>query len=370
MTTDPITADPDLRKVLRDILDGDLHGRLDQSTTGVTLDVALWEQLSELGFTAFTAPEAHGGAGAGWLEAAALLGESAAAARHLPLAESDLLAHWLLREVGLPPADPMTARTVAIVEPNGTAVGVPWLGRLPVVIAARRQDGTLAVAELTADELADHAMMTAVPTLSGQPLGDLTFTTDVPEATVLDAGTGGTLLDQLALRGALARAVQIAASLDKAVDLCVEHASVRAQFGRPLAKFQAVQQLVADAAAEAALARAAVDAAVLDAAATDLIGPASATLVAAARSCAGHATSVVVRNAHQVHGAIGTTQEHPLQLFTQAALDWRGEFGTTRSWDRFLGEAVRTGPAALWNAVVGAPIPDATAVLPGIGRRR
>ena len=40
-------------------------------------------------------------------------------------------------------------------------------------------------------------------------------------------------------------------------------------------------------------------------------------LVAVARSCAGHAASVVVRNAHQVHGAIGTTREHRLHEFTR-----------------------------------------------------
>src|SRR5690606_13867233 len=147
-------------------------------------------------------------------------------------------------------------------------------------------------ADLTADEVAEHATITPVPTLSGQPRGDLTFATEVPAETVLDADTAAILLDQFALRGALARAVQVVAALDKAVDLCVEHCSVRVQFGRPLAKFQAVQQLVADASAEAALARAAVDAAVLDAAATDLVGPTSATRVAAARSCVGHATSV------------------------------------------------------------------------------
>jgi acyl-CoA dehydrogenase len=370
MTTDPTTVDPDLRKVLRDVLDGDLHDRLGQATTGVTLDVALWDQLSELGFTALTTPEEHGGSGAGWLEAAALLGESAAAARHLPFAESDLLAQWLLREIGCPPDDPATARTVAIVEPSGTARAVPWLGQVPVVVAARRQDDTLAVAELTPDEVAACATITPVPTHSGQPRADLTFTADLPEATVLDAATAAGVLDQLALRGALARAVQGVGALDKAVDLCVEHTSVRVQFGRPLTKFQAVQQLVADAAAEATLARAAVDAAVLDAAATGLTGPSSATKVAAARSCVGHATSVVVRNAHQAHGAIGTTQEHPLQLFTLPALDWRGEFGTTRDWDRFLGETVRSHPNALWNVVVGEPASDANPAVPGVGGRR
>ena len=64
-----------------------------------------------------------------------------------------------------------------------------------------------------------------------------------------------------------------------------------------------------------------------------------AFLVAAARSCAGHASSVVVRNAHQVHGAIGTTREHRLHEFTRAALAWRSEFGSVRYWDEWLTDA-------------------------------
>lgn len=363
------TVDPELRDVLREVLAGDLNDRLDQTTSGVVLDAQLWERLSTLGFTALTAPEQQGGSGAGWPEAAALLSESAAAARHLPFAESDLLAHWLLRAAGRPADNPTTPLTLAIVEPGGTARAVPWLGQVPAVLLFRRDDGTCAVAETpcppnTPSPTTDEPLTPPHPdhsrnplTRSGLPRGDLRGVEEPPGATELGAG----LLDELVLRGALARGAQIVGALDEVVRLCVEHSRTRVQFGRPIAKFQAVQHLVADAAAEAALARAAVDAAVLDAAET---GSPSAVKVAAARSCAGHAVSVVVRNAHQVHGAVGTTQEHPLQLFTLPALDWRGEFGTTRDWDRFLGETTRT--SSLWDVVLGGPVD--TPALPG-GRR-
>ncbi|TWF95338.1 acyl-CoA dehydrogenase family protein [Saccharopolyspora dendranthemae] len=335
------SVDHELRDVLRGLLAGDLDDRLDQAAGGVGFDAELWGRLGELGFTALTTPEDHCGSGAGWREASVLLNESAAAARHLPFAETDLLARWLLRRAGLGPGDVPAPRTVAVVGEGGVARAVPWLGHVPVVVVFRRRSGTLAFAEDV------RATITPVTTGSGQPRADLTLTEEPTDAVDLDES----VLDQLLLRGALARAVQIAGALDRAVELCVEHAGVRTQFGRPIGKFQAVQHLVADAAAEAALARAAVDAAVLDAADDDFSGPAAATQVAAARSCAGHATSVVVRNAHQVHGAIGTTLEHPLQLFTLAALDWRGEFGTTRDWDRFLGAAA-TG-SGLWEVVLG-----------------
>ncbi|WP_269090185.1 acyl-CoA dehydrogenase family protein, partial [Mycobacterium paraintracellulare] len=145
---------------------------------------------------------------------------------------------------------------------------------------------------------------------------------------------------------ALVRSIQVSAALDRILQLCVDHAAARVQFGRPLAKFQAVQNLISDIAAEAALARAATEAALhagvigqwsaarasaasaaiseirfctawnlargrpnWTRAATEaalhagVIGQWSAPhlefLVAVARSCVGHATSVVVRNAHQ-----------------------------------------------------------------------
>lgn len=337
--------------MMRDVLDGDVTDRLTAAGSGVVFDEALWTQLAELGLVALTTPEKDGGSGAGLLEAAALYSEAAANARHLPLIETDLLANWLLATAGLPVGDPTTPRTVAVLDESGHAAAVPWLGGARSVVIVRRGGGSTTVVDVEASALGAVADIASVPTNSGQPRADLALTGELPAgAELADADA---VLDELALRGALARAAQCAGALQKAVDLAVEHTSVRIQFGRPLAKFQAVQQLVADAAAESALARAAVDAAVSEAAAEGLRDPAAATKIAVARSCAGHAASVVVRNTHQAHGAIGTTQEHPLHLFTLAALDWRSEFGTTRAWDRALGALVRAAPTQLWPVVIG-----------------
>ncbi|MFF3895337.1 acyl-CoA dehydrogenase family protein [Streptomyces sp. NPDC001812] len=349
MNQTPTTVDPDLRAMMRDVLGGDMTERLSQAITGVKLDKTLWRQLSDLGLTSLTAPEAEGGSGASWLEAAALLGESAAAARHLPLAETDLLAGWLLRTAGLPVEDPTVPRTVALLDEGGAADSVPWLQDAERVVVVAPSGHDFSVVELGDTELRSITETAPAPTNSGQQRAHLRLIGPLPAGTAVPAA----IVEQLRLRGALARAAQCVGAIDRAVDLCIEHTSVRVQFGRPLARFQAVQQLVADAAAQAALARAAVDAAVLEAAATDLAGGAAPGRVAVARSCVGHAASVVVRNAHQVHGAIGTTQEHPLQLFTLPVLDWRSEFGTTRSFDRRLGELLRRDPTALWDVVLG-----------------
>jgi alkylation response protein AidB-like acyl-CoA dehydrogenase len=156
------------------------------------------------------------------------------------------------------------------------------------------------------------------------------------------------------LRGALMRAVQITGAMDAAVDLTVRHAAERKQFGRPLAAFQAVQHLAADAAAEAALARAATDAALSQAAATQFAGDGLLFSIAVARSVCGHSGSTVVRNAHQVHGAIGTTREHILHRVTMPILAWTNDFGTVVEWDALLEQAARdAGEAGLWELVSG-----------------
>jgi acyl-CoA dehydrogenase len=165
------------------------------------------------------------------------------------------------------------------------------------------------------------------------------------------------------LRGALMRAVQMTGAMDAAVDLTVQHAAGRKQFGRPLAAFQAVQQLTADAAAEAALARAATDAALMQAVATQFAGDGLLFSIAVARSVCGHSGSTVVRDAHQVHGAIGTTREHVLHRVTMPILAWTNDFGSVAEWDALLAQAAReAGDAGLWQLVSGT---DAAITGPG-----
>jgi alkylation response protein AidB-like acyl-CoA dehydrogenase len=169
-----------------------------------------------------------------------------------------------------------------------------------------------------------------------------------------DLLAGGLDGDARRLRGALMRAVQLTGAMDAAVDLTVQHARERKQFGRPLAAFQAVQQLAADAAAEAALARAATDAALREAVATQFAGDGLLFSIAVARSVCGHSGSTVVRNAHQVHGAIGTTLEHVLHRVTMPILAWTNDFGSVAEWDALIEQAAGdAGDDGLWQLVSG-----------------
>ena len=60
----------------------------------------------------------------------------------------------------------------------------------------------------------------------------------------------------------------------------------------------------------------------------------------------------MTRNAHQVHGAMGTTIEHRLHEYTRGALAWRSEFGSARSWDLQVADrASADGRSGLWEIV-------------------
>lgn len=340
------TVDPDLIEMMDAVFAAYRKDR--EPATTVRHNAELWSKLRDLGLLRLTGSTHHGGSGAGWAEAAELI---SAAVRHsvrVPLAEHDLLACWLLEAAGLPTDD--TPRTVCVLDAAGTATGVPWAqaaGRIVVVFPAVDGDGDgYRVADVDAATLT----IVAGTNMIGEPRD--TVTADIAVLRADSRAVDDALVEQLRLKSALVRSIQVCTALDTALDLTIEHTSARVQFGRSLSKFQAIQHVVADIAAEAALARAATEAALDVAISSDWTAANLGFLVAVARSCAGHAASVVVRNAHQAHGAIGTTVEHRLHEYTRAALAWRSEYGSVMHWDDTVTRAaVAAGAAGLWPLI-------------------
>jgi acyl-CoA dehydrogenase len=179
--------------------------------------------------------------------------------------------------------------------------------------------------------------------LAGEPRGSLVLD-DVPASGALLTSAQ---VEELKARYALARAVQLSAALDQVLSWTVQYAGERQQFGRPLGKFQAIQMELAEMAGEVTAVTALVDAAV-----QALDRQESVTLAAAAAKVrAGAAVEVVARLAHQVHGAIGFTQEYKLHHLTRRCWSWRDEAGTEVAWSRVLGAGLVADPDGLWPAL-------------------
>ena len=122
--------------------------------------------------------------------------------------------------------------------------------------------------------------------------------------------------------GALMRSCQIAGGLEFLLDQSVKYANDRIQFGRPIAKFQAIQQELAVLATHVAASGVAADYASssMDDGNEDLA-------IASAKSRVDDAVSIGASIAHQVHGAIGFTYEHGLHFATRRLWSWRAEYG-------------------------------------------
>ncbi|TDC69725.1 acyl-CoA dehydrogenase [Actinomadura sp. GC306] len=339
--TEIMRVDGDLERLFRDVFT-DWRNTRPEAALRLSVDRDLWNKLDELGLTRLTSTA---DAPAGWIEAAALLRAAAKTAAPVPLAEHDLLAGWLLDRAGLP--NSAALRTVCLLDQEGTAERVPWAAQADALVVIWGGPGAWKLADVPASA----ASIDPSHDLAGQPRDTVRVDVAALTGTKIDDDT----LREYRLRGALARTVQITGALERTVELCIQHASERRQFGRPITRFQAVQHLIAEAASESALAVAATDAAVLEAAAPDPGLDSLEFVIATARSVTGHAASVVVRNAHQVHGAIGTTFEHQLHEFTKPALAWRSEFGSLHEWDARLTALIVGSSGPAWDMVVPVP---------------
>ncbi|WP_269769590.1 acyl-CoA dehydrogenase family protein, partial [Neoroseomonas rubea] len=148
---------------------------------------------------------------------------------------------------------------------------------------------------------------------------------------------------------ALLRAGQMAGALAAALALAVDHANTRKQFGRPIGRFQAVQQQLALFAAESAAASVGAAAA---ARAADARGLSDAAFeIGCAKVTAGEAAAQGAAIAHQVLAAMGITEEHALHHLTRRLWSWREEGGTERFWSARIGALLSQANAPLWTFI-------------------
>jgi alkylation response protein AidB-like acyl-CoA dehydrogenase len=159
----------------------------------------------------------------------------------------------------------------------------------------------------------------ALDSMTGDKLFELAFTDVETRADdILGAPGGGWALMAPAFRlGALARSAEMVGAAQRVLELCVEHARARVQGGRPIGSYQAVQHACADLFRDVESARWLT----WEAGWNVEAGRADAdTAVATAKAYVAEATLRVARRGHQIMGAIGYSEEHPLHLFHKRIL--------------------------------------------------
>lgn len=299
-----------------------------------------WRALEESGLTLAGVPEEAGGSGGDLADAATVMRAAGYHAAGVPLAET-LLAGRLLADAGLRAAPgPLTVMSGAVeaAESRGVPVLSGTFRRVPWARSARSLvvlgDGIAAVVDPARARIAEGA------NVAGEPRDDVVLS-GVPAERAAPCAVDAA---ELRRRGALARAVQLTGAMSRALELSVRYAGEREQFGRPIGRFQAVQQMLAELAGEATVADVAVRAAVRT--------PGDPVAVAAAKANASRAAGAVAAIAHQVHGALGVTEEHPLRWVTLRLWSWRDEYGDETAWADDLGAALAAAPDP-WALVTG-----------------
>lgn len=297
---------------------------------------ALLKRMLADGWHRVGLPEELGGHGGDLPDAVEIT--AALAGTPSPLPDTVIGAADLLTRCGL--VLPEDAEIVVVAVPGARVPWASWASHLLVPVA----DGDRTrVHLLRADaagihpgrNIADEPRDTVV--VDGEPLASAGI--DAPLADVLE---------RIQLSGALTRAVQITAALTHVVPLTTRHLSDRVQFGRPLLQFQAVQQSLAELAAETSAARAVTDLAI-----THAHTPRAPLLIAAAKTRTSLAAGTGARIAHQLHGAIGISQEHPLHRFTRPLWAWRDEHGNDTTWaTRITEHWTAHAHGALWPWLV------------------
>ncbi|HEY1517958.1 MAG TPA: acyl-CoA dehydrogenase family protein [Solirubrobacteraceae bacterium] len=317
-------------------------------------DESLWSSLHDHGFTLVGIADEAGGAGGELADAVAVASCSGRMAAAVPLADSALVGAWVAANAGLPFGDPGPVAaplnpTAIAGRPTGDgwhvhgSLGVvPWATAAASFLALVTADGGAFVALCPAAD----AAVSANRNLAGEPAGVVRVEVELPSERVVPAPSWLTP-KIVRVRGALARAAMMSGAMERALELTIFYVTQRRQFGRTLSRFQAVQQQVAEMAAEVAAAKAALQLAV--------DSDAAPRAVAAAKIRCGLAAGRTATIAHQLHGAIGFTDEYQLHRFTRRLWAWRDEFGSEADWSHELGRELLAGAASgLWPALSAA----------------
>ncbi|WP_280218481.1 acyl-CoA dehydrogenase family protein [Nocardia neocaledoniensis] len=334
-----MTDTMDLRELIDSVLSSHAGEALEHELTPA------WKTFVKLGLPAVGVSEVAGGSGGTLTDVTALVEAVAERGVSCPLIESTV-ANWVLARSGTAMGG---LTTVVIVDDeldlvdgllSGDLSSVPWarLARSLVVFGL----GTSFVVDL-----ADPSVVVEPgENVAGEPRDTVRlakypveYLNDGPDRDLVRARLG--LLWSVAILGAATGAYQLTRS----------YVSEREQFGKPLVRIPAVMNGLATMRVHLLQVQAGIDRALGQ---WKYDPDPSACLAAAsvARIIAASAASEVATLAHQLHGAIGITEEYALHPLTRRLWAWRDTEVPEHEWARRLGRVVLAfGEQALWDNI-------------------
>jgi alkylation response protein AidB-like acyl-CoA dehydrogenase len=309
--------------------------------TDTAYDAALWSKLTDQGYTGIIFPEEYGGVGLGKVELVLLLEEAGRALLPGPFFSTVVLAGSVLEAVSTPankkkylaPICRGEARaTVAILEAsaswnprdvqlsvsNGKLTGeklfVPDAAIADFLVVVARNGVFVADSKARGVKITPMSAMDLTRKLhavefSNTPVEGIGAARDLPRA--LDVATA-------------ALAAELVGGMQRTLEITLEYAKTRKQFGKPIGMFQAVQHQCADMYLETESARSAVYYAGW---ALEENSPDAANAVSIAKMYASDAGRTVGNRGIQIHGGMGFTWENDLHLYYRRAKASETAFG-------------------------------------------
>ncbi len=341
---------------VRAILDGD-----------TPFDEALWRGIVDLGWTATTIPEAHGGLGLSYLELCVLAEELGRSLAPTPFSSSVYLATEAILAYGTEAQKAQYLPSLAEGERIGCYAVAEGPGAVsPAKLETAVQNGTmhgrkLPVADgdvadfavvLTSDG-ADNASMylvnlrgdgvTSAPVNTLDPTrshAQITF--DGAPADILgQPGAGWTQHEMLSDRAAVLFAFEQVGGAQAALDMAREYAMERYAFGRPIASFQALKHKMADMYIATTLAR---SNCYYGAWALDANDAGLSLAAATARVSATQAFHECAQENIQIHGGMGFTWEFDCHMYYRRSKLLAVNLGSLHRWRELLVARLEASP--------------------------
>ena len=313
------------------ILSKHVNHKLRQNIDNENPDLTnLWTEVEQLGLPKIAVKDKFNGSGLPLSSTLPIIKLSNNIGAPIPLSET-ILSNYILSESEINPPNgiityAIDAKNLKIIgdEISGDLISVPYLNLTDKIIFITEINNSKQVILVKSN--------TEEKELKKNFLSEPRYNLKLKKSRILNVKPINLSINFKHL-GAIVRSAQMIGAMEKILDLCIDYCSQRKQFGRALSKFQAIQHQISEMAVELAASSAALSTITNS---EDFYK--NNKDIAILKIRAGSAAGKIIAIYHQVHGAIGFTQEYELAYFTRNLNSWRNDFGNESYWEDFLGK--------------------------------